>query len=320
MKRCLVTGASGFVGRALVKSLMLMGRYHVRAAVRRFSPDLSGLCTDSYIIGEINQSTDWQGALESIDVVVHCAARVHVMSGDKADDFFDEVNFLGSLKLARQAASSGVRRFIFISSIKVNGECTAFDEAFSNISIPAPSDAYARSKFRAELGLQEISNETGMEVVIIRPPLVYGPGVGANFLTMIRWLQRGFPLPLGGVDNRRSLVYIGNLTNLIVRCLDHPAAGGKIFLVSDDEDMSTSVLLCRLGLALGKPARLVSMPVALLLVGASLLRRRGMAQRLCGSLCVDITETKRTLSWNPPYKTQDALNETAKYYLGQDAS
>ncbi|WP_309296034.1 NAD-dependent epimerase/dehydratase family protein [Metapseudomonas otitidis] len=223
------------------------------------------------------------------------------------------------MELARQAALSGVGRFIFISSIKVNGERTDHFSAFSNDSIPAPNDAYARSKLRAELGLRELSKETGMEVVIIRPPLVYGPGVGANFLTMMRWLQRRVPLPFGGINNRRSLVSIGNLVDLILRSLDHPAAVGKVFLVSDNEDMSTPVLLSRLGDALECPVRLVSVPTTWLVAGASLLGRRDMFDRLLGSLYVDIEYTKKTLDWTPPYKVQDSLNETARFFIKQNS-
>lgn len=313
MKRCLITGASGFVGEAVVKGLMGAGTYCVRAATRR---DMVS-CPDFYSVGEINRYTNWKDALKSVDVVVHCAARVHVMSAGAADSYFDEVNFYGTLELARQAALSGVRRFIFISSIKVNGERTDHFSAFSNNSIPAPSDAYARSKLRAELGLQELSKGTGMEVVIIRPPLVYGPGVGANFLTMMRWLQRRVPLPFGGINNRRSLVSIGNLVDLIMRSLDHPAAAGKVFLVSDDEDMSTPTLLSRLGIALECPVRLISVPTALLATGASLLGRRDMSGRLLDSLYVDIEYTKKTLDWTPPYKVQDSLNETAQFFIKQ---
>lgn len=318
MKRCLITGASGFVGGAVLRGLIEAGTYDVRAAVRR---NFGGaqLCPDLAVIGEINKYTNWKDALKSVDIVVHCAARVHVMSVGAAE-VFDEVNFYGTLELARQAALSGVRRFIFISSIKVNGERTDQFSAFSSDSIPAPSDAYARSKLRAELGLRELSKETGMEVVIIRPPLVYGPGVGANFLTMMRWLKKGVPLPFGGINNRRSLVSIDNLVDLILRSLDHPAAVGKVFLVSDDEDMSTPTLLSRLGIALDCPVRLVSVPTAWLIAGASLLGRRDMSGRLLDSLYVDIEYTKNTLDWTPPYKVQDSLNETARFFIKQSVT
>lgn len=292
----------------------------VRASVRSAHAGVGELCSDIHVAGDINGQTDWRTALNSIDFVVHCAARVHVMSGSVDDDFFDEVNLHGCLNLARQAASFGVRRFIFISSIKVNGECTGRDFRFCSDSPPSPNDAYARSKLRAELGLRELSMETGMEVVIIRPPLVYGPGVGANFFTMMNWLRRGVPLPLANIDNRRSLVSVGNLVDLIITCIDHPAAAGEIFLVSDDDDMSTSTLLKRLGVALGRPARLFPVPVALLAVGAGFLGKSGTAQRLCGSLQADIERTKKILSWSPPHTVQSALGETAKYFLEHQVS
>ncbi|EQM67574.1 hypothetical protein L682_21610 [Aquipseudomonas alcaligenes OT 69] len=233
---------------------------------------------------------------------------------------FDRVNVQGSLNLATQAAAMGVQRFIFISSIKVNGEQTHAGHPFAADDLPAPSDAYARSKLLAEKGLQRLALETGMELVIIRPPLVYGPGVGANFLTLMRWLQKGLPLPLGSVDNARSLVAVFNLVDLIIRCIDHPCAKGEVFLVSDDDDMSTTTLLVRLGEALGEPARLIPFPVKLIAWGATVLGRRSMAQRLCDSLQVDIQKTKRLLKWAPPCTVQDALNETAKYLIEQRAS
>lgn len=321
MTRCMVTGANGFVGSALISRLVSEGHYSVRAVVREAQatacsfPDVRG-------VADLGPDTEWTELLQGVDVVVHCAARVHIMgeSGNQSEAMFNRVNVQGSLNLARQAAAMGVRRFIFISSIKVNGEKNHANCPFTPDDLPAPSDAYARSKLLAEEGLQRLARETGMELVIIRPPLVYGPGVGANFLTLMRWLQKGLPLPLGRIDNSRSLVAVFNLVDLIIRCIDHLGAKGEIFLVSDDDDMSTTTLLFRLSEALGKPARLIPIPAKLIMWVATILGRRSMAQRLCDSLQVDIQKTKRLLDWAPPCKVQDALNETAKHLIEQRVS
>jgi len=246
------------------------------------------------------------------------------MNEDAGDPLaeFRRVNVDGTLRLARQAAEAGVRRFVFVSSIKVNGEHSQPGHPFTADEIPAPGDPYGVSKCEAEAGLRALSQETGMEVVIIRPPLVYGPGVKANFLAMMRWLQRGVPLPLGGVTaNRRSLVFLDNLVDLIVTCIDHPAAANQTFLVSDDEDLSTAALLRRMAAALGRPARLVPVPAGLIVFGAKLIGRPGIAQRLCGSLQVDIGKTKAFLGWAPPISVDEGLRRTAEHWLeSQQAS
>lgn len=321
MTRCLVTGANGFVGSALMARLVSEGNYSARAVVRE-SQVAECRFSDVGAIADLGPDTEWTEVLQGVDVVVHCAARVHIMgeSDDRSEEMFDRVNVQGSLNLAKQAAAMGVHRFIFISSIKVNGEQTQAGRPFLADDLPAPSDPYARSKLLAEEGLRKLALETGMELVIIRPPLVYGPGVGANFLTLMRWLQKGLPLPLGSVDNARSLVAVFNLVDLIIRCIDHPGARGEIFLVSDDDDMSTTTLLVRLGEALGEPARLFPVPAKLITWVATVLGRRSVAQRLCDSLQVDIQKTKRLLKWAPPCTVQDALNETAKYLIEQRAS
>lgn len=288
----LITGGTGFVGRALVKRLS--GR-QVTLATR-------------------SDSAAWHQVLAGITTVVHLAARVHVMHDTEVDPLaaFRAVNVAETLSLARQAVAAGIRRFVFISSIKVNGETTELVRPFTANDEPAPLDPYGISKMEAEQGLREIAAETGMEVVIIRPPLVYGPGVKANFQTMMRWLGSGVPLPLGAINNRRSMVALDNLVDLIVTCIDHPSAANQTFLVSDGEDLSTTQLLQRLGLALGKPARLIPVPVLLLKVGAALLGKPAIAQRLCGSLQVDILKTQKLLGWTPPLSVDEGLKRAAE--------
>jgi UDP-glucose 4-epimerase len=237
---------------------------------------------------------------------------------DKAADpltEFRKVNVEGTLNLARQAAEAGVRRFIYISSIKVNGEQTFLGQLFTEDDLPAPLDPYSISKYEAEEGLRKLAQQTGMEIVIIRPPLVYGPGVKANFLAMMRWLRKGVPLPLGAIHNQRSFVALDNLVDLIVTCIDHPAAANQTFLVSDGEDLSITGLLRRMGLALGRPARLIPVPVFLLTAGAALVGRRDMAQRLCGSLQVDISKAQTLLGWKPPISVDEGLHRTAQGLL-----
>jgi UDP-glucose 4-epimerase len=244
---------------------------------------------------------------------MHCAARVHVMAESVADPLaeFRRVNVQGTLNLARQAAAAGVRRFVFVSSIKVNGEATQLGRPFMADDAPAPLDAYGVSKMEAEQGLLETARQTGMEVVIIRPPLVYGPGVKANFAAMMRWLRCGVPLPLGAIHNQRSLVALDNLVDLIVTCLTHPAAANQTFLVSDGEDVSTTELLRRMGQALGRPARLIPVPVSWLKLAATLVGKPDVAQRLCGSLQVDIEKTRRLLVWTPPISLDEGLRRAA---------
>jgi nucleoside-diphosphate-sugar epimerase len=272
-------------------------------------------------VSGLEPDTDWQNALKGVDVVIHSAARVHVME-DKASDplaAFRKVNVEGTLNLARQAAELGVRRFISISSIKVNGEGTSLGMPYLADAQPAPADPYGISKMEAEQGLRELAAESGMEVVIIRPPLVYGPGVKANFLNMMRWLHKGVPLPFGAIHNRRSLVALDNLVDLIVTCIGHPAAANQTFLVSDGEDLSTTELLRGMGTALGKPARLLPVPSWLLETGAAMLGKQALSQRLCGSLQVDISKTRELLNWTPPVSVDEALRKTAKHFLEQQA-
>jgi Nucleoside-diphosphate-sugar epimerases len=310
-----VTGASGFVGGAV---LCRLGRDGVvaRGSFRRRSPNIpAGI--EQALVDDLGPDTNWTQALGGIDAVVHAAARVHVMRESALDPLseFRRVNVSGTLALARQAAAAGVNRFVFISSVKVNGEGTEPRRPYRASDLPAPVDAYGISKHEAEQGLFELARETGMSVSIIRPVLVYGPGVKGNFLTMMRWLYKGIPLPLGAIQNRRSLVGLDNVVDLIVTCLDHPAASGRIFLVSDGEDLSTTALLRRVAASMGRPARLVPVPVIALLAVARVMGKTDVAQRLCGSLQVDISSTRELLGWIPPVGVDQALHETTRHFL-----
>lgn len=310
----LLTGASGFVGHAVM--LSLKGSHSVRVASRYENyafPD--NVEVKSAVL---SPDQDWSDALKGTRVVIHCAARVHIMNDEASDPLreFRHVNVDGTLQLAKQAAALGVRRFIFISSIKVNGEYTLPGQPFRADQIPSPVDPYGISKHEAEIGLCELAKKSAMEITIIRPPLVYGPGVKANFLSMMKWLDRGLPLPLGGVtNNQRSLVALDNLVDLIKICIDHPLAANQTFLVSDDEDLSTAELLIRMGKLLGHPAKLINVPPQVLIFFAKLLGRPGFAQRLCGSLQVDICKTRELLNWVPPLTTDTALRRTAEHWL-----
>jgi len=313
----LVTGASGFIGQALCPRLFA-GGWRVWAALRDFGPGSALMpgC-ERIAVGEIGPYTDWQPFLQKMNSVVHLAARVHVMREEASDPLaeFRRVNVEGTLNMARHAAAAGVQRFVYMSSIKVNGEETVTGQSFSEDDQPAPHDAYAVSKWETELGLRELAGKTGMEVVVIRPPLVYGPGVKANFLAMMQWLNRGIPLPLGAIRNKRSLVALDNLADMIITCLGHPSAANQTFLAADGEDLSTPELLRRTGEALGKPARLLPVPGRILEAGAALVGKRAVAQRLCGSLRVDINKARVLLGWNPPQSVDQALRLTARHFL-----
>ncbi len=305
----LVTGGTGFVGAALLRQLLRDGvetATSVRGAVAAAIKDVQYHQVDG-----MTSITDWSVALEGVRSVVHCAARVHVMKDGANDPLkaYREVNVEGTLNLARQAAQTGVRRFVFVSSIKVNGESTLTGSAFSADQEPAPLDAYGLSKLEAEKGLWQLAAQTGMEVVIVRPPLVYGPGVKANFASMMRWVSRGVPLPLGRINNARSMVSLDNLVDLLVTCLKHPAAAGQTFLVSDGDDVSTTELLRRTARAMGKRALLLPVPAPLLEMVAALLGKQAMAQRLCGSLQVNIDKTRSILGWEPPLTLDQGLKK-----------
>ncbi len=304
--KLLITGANGFVGQALTLEAIRRG-FKVCAAVRKPSGLLSSI--DVISVGNVDSGTDWSQALTDCDVVVHLAARAHVRGERDLDplEIFRKVNVEGTLNLARQAASAGVRRFIFISSIGVNGAGTS-RAPFSHLSKPAPHSPYAVSKHEAELGLHKLAGETQMDVVIIRPPLVYGPNAPGNFGSLMRWLRRGVPLPLGLVNqNFRSVVALDNLVDLILTCVLHPNAGNKIFLVSDGEDVSTTELLQRMGKAMNRSVRLLPVPTGFLALMASLLGKKGMAQSLLGSLQLDIRSTCEVLNWSPPISMDEGL-------------
>ncbi|MNM64497.1 GDP-6-deoxy-D-mannose reductase [compost metagenome] len=313
-KTVFLTGATGFVGGATLRCLIARN-YTVIAALRNGSQLLQSKVSTIHV-DSIDGATSWKNGLTGVDVVIHAAARVHVMNDTETDPLaaFRRVNVEGTVNLARQAASAGVRRFVFISSIKVNGESTDLGIRYSPEDTPAPADPYGISKMEAEERLRELAVETGMEVVIIRPVLVYGPGVKANFQSMMRWLDKGIPLPFGAIHNSRSLVALDNLVDLIVTCISHPAAANQTFLVSDGEDLSTTQLLRKIALALGRTARLVPIPASVLRGVATLLGRKALSNRLCGSLQVDISKTRSLLGWTPPVSADDALKATAQHF------
>lgn len=309
MKHVLVTGATGFVGRVLCHRLLSNG-YCVRGSIQKsIRSHLLVNDVEPVVVEPLGSMTPWNHALADIDIVIHLAARVHVMKDAATDPLaeFRRVNVEGTLNLARQAAEAGAKRFIFISSIKVNGDGTKTGMSYTADDVPAPVDPYGISKMEAEQGLRALATETGMEVVIVRPPLVYGPGVKANFQTMMCWLNKGIPLPLGAIHNKRSLVALDNLVDLIVTCIDHPAAANQTFLAGDGEDLSTTELLQRMAKALGRPARLVPVPAKLLEFGAALIGKRDIAQRLCGNLQVDISKAREVLGWSPPVSVDEGL-------------
>ncbi|KIL05834.1 nucleoside-diphosphate sugar epimerase [Stutzerimonas stutzeri] len=302
--KILLTGATGFLGRALVAWLSQQDGLCLSFA-RRSQPAESGLL--AHFVGELSADTDWSSALAGQQLVIHAAARAHIMNDEMTDPLseYRRVNVEGTLNLARQATAAGVKRFIFISSIGVNGNINTCP--FTADDRPNPAESYAQSKWEAEQGLWKIQQETGMELVIIRPPLVYGPSAPGNFGSLVRWIEKGIPLPLGAIHNRRSLVGIDNLVDLIIRCINHPAAANQVLLAGDGEDLSTTELLRAVGKAIGRPARLIPVPAAVLQCGATLLGKQAMAQRLLGSLQVDISKTCELLDWKPPYTVEEGL-------------
>ncbi len=304
--KILVTGASGFVGGPVCRALAAAG-HQVTGAVRRDTALPAGVAACR--VGELGPDTDWRPALAGSETVVHLAARAHVMREEAGDPLalFRRVNRDGAVALAEQAAAAGARRMVFVSSIKVNGEATAPGRPFRATDAPAPCDPYGVAKAEAEERLATIAARTGLELVIVRPPLVHGPGVKGNLASLLGLLERGLPLPLASVDNRRSLVGVGNLADLLRVCLDHPAAAGQTLLARDDPDLSTPDLIRRLATALGRPARLLPCPPALLAGLAGAVGRGAVAKRLLGSLAVDDGPTRALLGWVPPVNIESGL-------------
>lgn len=309
----LVTGANGFVGQALVKSL-LNTEHNVISGVRKYP--LKKFNCEYRITGSLEDNTRWTNVLNDIDIIVHLAARVHVMKEQSTNPLseFRKVNVEGTLDLARQAAAAGVKRFIFISSIKVNGEETELGKPYTAESRPSPVDPYGISKYEAEQALLALAQETGLEVSIVRPVLVYGPNVRANFLNMMKWVEKGVPLPFGAIHNKRSIVALDNLVDLVLICAVHPAAINQVFFASDGNDLSTTQMIQQLGTAFGKPARLIPIPMKLLSCVFTLLGKKSLSQRLCSSLQVDISKNKRLLGWTPPVSVNVAMYKTARSY------
>jgi nucleoside-diphosphate-sugar epimerase len=306
MKTVLVTGANGFIGKPLCEQLSHTFKVHASVRTLRAAPQ----CSLVFPNASLEPNSNWHDQLKGVDVVIHLAARTqtHHDPAHNLEQEFHRVNSDGTLNLARQAAASGVRRFIFLSSIKVNGEVSPVGRPFNNDDPPAPQDPYGRSKWHAEQGLREISEQTGMEYVIIRPPLVYGPGIKGNFATMLQRVKHGMPLPFGTVtNNRRSLLALDNLLNLISICLEHPDAVNQTFLVSDGEDLSTADLLRRIGQTVERPARLFPAPAPLLKIGAALIGQPEIYQRLCCNLQVNIEKTRQILGWNPLIDVDEGL-------------
>jgi nucleoside-diphosphate-sugar epimerase len=307
MRRILLTGATGFVGGAVLKRLCVDG-FGATAALRHEAVDLPSSVMRCMING-VDSDTDWSAALRGQEVVVHCAARVHVMHDTTEDPLkaFRAINVDGTLNLARQAVVEGVHRFVYLSSIGVNGAQTAPGKSFSEADQSKPHNAYPLSKWEAEQGLMRIADETGLEVVIIRPPLVYGYNAPGNFGSLTRAVQRGWPLPLGAVHNQRSLVALDNLVDFIITCITHPQAANQTFLVSDGQDLSTTELVRGMAQAAGVPARLLPVPVWALQAGATLLGKGDAVQRLCGNLQVDISKARNLLGWVPPVSVSEGL-------------
>jgi nucleoside-diphosphate-sugar epimerase len=314
-KRVLVTGATGFVGKTLCGELADAG-FVVRAALRSDRETPRGV-GERVVVGDIGSRTEWRAALEGVDVVLHAAARAHVLGDSPANaDLYTESNARGTLRLAEAAASAGVQRLVFLSSIKVNGEDSGA-RLYRADDRPQPLDAYGRSKAQAEEGLREVSARTGLQIASIRSPLVYGPGVRANFRRLLQWVDGQRPLPLGSVRNRRSLVSVWNLCSLLTQALTHPAAAGRTWMVSDGEDLSTPELITRIGSAMRRRVTLLPVPVALLNVAGTLVGKGAEVKRLCGSLAVDIADTRADLGWAPPIPLSEGLQRTVEWYLAE---
>jgi len=316
VKRVLVTGANGFIGQRLCQELSSRG-YKVTGAVRQAVESNKSSSVSYLALGELSDSANWSNALSGVECVVHLAARVHVMRDESADPLeeFRRINTLGTERLARIASACGVTRLIYVSSIKVNGEETVGGHIYSERDKPAPIDPYGISKWEAEQALSRVAKETGLEIVIVRPPLVYGPGVKGNFERMLHVICKRIPLPFSTISNLRSLLYIDNLVDALRICVTHPAAVGKTYLLSDDEDISTANLMRLLGEAMGKPVRFFPVPSLLLKLVGHIIGKSDEMDRLIGSLQVDSGKIRRELNWHPPYSMRQGLQATADWYF-----
>jgi len=317
LKRFLVTGATGFVGSFLCNKLLAEG-YFVRGTLLSSErPEALVTGVEPVVVEPLGSDTTWKHALNGIDTIIHLAARVHIMDDPSADPLteFRKVNRDGTTQLAKEAAKAGVKRLVFISSIKVNGEESFYP--YTPDSLTCPTDPYGISKWEAEQAIRKIEAETGLEVVVIRPTLVYGPGVKANFLNMMKVIQRGIPLPLASITNKRSLIYVGNLVDALATCAVHPDAAGKTYLVSDGEDVSTPELIYRTASAMGYTARLLSFPVPLIKLAGKLTGKYATADRLIGTLTVDSSKIRQELEWKPPFTMEEGLRETAEWFKGK---
>ena len=314
MRSVLVTGANGFVGQALCKKMASNG-WQVWGTVRSAKQVASlPLGVQAVQIELIAADTDWSDAFAGVDAVVHLAARVHVMNDTVSDPLsaFRQINVAGTERLARMAATNGVKRFVYISSIKVNGEGSY--KPFTEHDLPAPEDPYGISKWEAEQVLHRIAKDTGLEVVILRPPLIYGPGVKANFFSLLKLIDRAILLPLSSINNLRSLIYVGNLVDAINACITHPMAIGQTYLVSDGEDVSTPELIRRVAAALGRPARLFPIPPFLMRFAGTLFGKKDAVERLVSSLTIDSSKIRKELGWKPPYTMEQGLRETTTWF------
>lgn len=312
--KILVTGASGFIGKEIVNALLCKNELQKVAIAVRQKTHYCNERVLTHVTGDLDHNYNWSFELNNIFAVVHCAARVHMMSDKSYNPLedFRRVNVQNTLNLASQAAAAGVKRFVFISSIKVNGEKTNLGKPFSENDEPAPIDAYGISKMEAEQGLQIIARQTKMEVVIIRPPLVYGPGVKANFLNLVKLVNSGIPLPLGSINNKRSLIGLDNLVDLVLTCIHHPNAANETFLASDGEDISTTELLQRISKSMGRKSRLIPIPAYWLHRTANMIGQKDISKRLCDSLQINIEKSQNLLEWEPPLSLNEGLDKVIK--------
>ncbi len=315
----LVTGATGFVGKALLKRLLDDAQFRVRAAVRNEQSALAD-GVERVVVGELTPDTDWSIALKDVDAIIHLAARVHMMRETTADPLaeYRRVNGEGSLNLGRQAAQAGVRRLVFVSSIKVNGEATTAGSPYRADDLPEPVDAYGISKREAEAGLLQLAASSKLEIAIIRPPLVYGPGVAANFLKLMQLVKLGLPLPFNNIQNRRSLVALDNLVDLLILSARHPAAANRVFMVSDGHDLSTSDLIRLIAKSMDRHLIMLPVPSKFLMWCSRMVGKPGIANRLVGSLEVDISVTKEILGWKPMVSPEVAVERTVRHFLANN--